>query len=442
MRPLKSLSLSTLIKKLSAAFRRMPDERAPERVSYGLHDTLLSGLAMFFFQHRSLLQFQERLKQRLGRCNLETIFQVTAVPSDTQMRTILDQGEPVLLRQQLGGLFEEMRRAGWAQQYRTSVPDGPDAGSYYTLVLDGVQYFNSSNVQCERCLTKTNKKTGRVQYSHSVVSGTLVKAGAHRIFPLDVEEVCQQDGALKQDCEINAAKRLLPRFRREHPQLKVIVAGDDLYAHEPLVELLGELRLRFVLVAKPESHQELFDRVADLERLGAVQHGTWQEGPWCKRRYFEYRFAKQLPLKAGGAVAVNFLEVWERDQAGQALYHNSWVTDLAITHTNVASLIQIGRSRWKIENEQFNIQKNHGYELEHNYGHGEKNLSLMFYLLNLLAFALHLILAAGDRLYQQCRQQETLQETWHILRTLMRTELFASWEAMLTKFILSGQRGP
>ena len=442
MRPLKSLSLKTIIKKLAAALRRMPDARVPERVRYGLHDTLLSGLAMFFFQHRSLLQFQERMKQRLGRCNLETIFQVRAVPSDTQMRTILDEAEPDPLRRQLAGLFEDMRRAGWAEQYRTSVPDGRDAGSYYTCVLDGGQYFNSTNVQCERCLTKTNKKTGTVQYAHSVVSGTLVKAGTQRIFPLDVEEICQQDGVTKQDCEINAAKRLLPRLRREHPHLKVIIAGDDLYAHEPLVQLLGELRMRFVLVAKPASHQELFTWVEELEELGAVEHGTWEEGPLCKRRYFEYRFATQLPLKAGGQAAVNFVEVWERNQAGQVVYHNSWVTDLEVTHTNVAVIIQIGRSRWKIENEQFNIQKNHGYELEHNYGHGEKHLSLVFYLLNLLAFAVHLILAAGDRLYQQCRQQETLQETWHILRTLLRTELFVSWEALLTKFIVTGQRGP
>lgn len=245
-----------------------------------------------------------------------------------------------------------------------------------------------------------------------------------------------------QDCEINAAKRLLPRLRREQPHLKVIVAGDDWYAHEPLVQLLGELRLRFVLVAKPASHQELFAWVEELERLGAVAHGTWEEGPMCKRRYFEYRFATHLPLKAERQAAVNFVAVGERNKAGNVVYHNSWGTDLEVTHTNVATIIQIGRSRWKIENEQFNIQKNHGYELEHNYGHGEKHLSLVFYRLNLLAFAVPLILAAGDRLYQQCRQQETLQETWHILRTLLRTELFVSWEALLRKFLVTGQRGP
>ena len=68
----------------------LPDTRRPDRVDYSLHDTLLSGFAMLFFQHPSLLEFQRKMQQRRGRCNLETLFGVTKVPSDTQMREILD----------------------------------------------------------------------------------------------------------------------------------------------------------------------------------------------------------------------------------------------------------------------------------------------------------------------------------------------------------------
>lgn len=142
-----------------------------------------------------------------------------------------------------------------------------------------------------------------------------------------------------------------------------------------------------------------------------------------------------VSLKSEGKIAVNFVEVWERDWTGKLLYHNSWVTDLDVDKENVALVVRIGRSRWKIENEQFNIHKNHGYELEHNYGHGKKNLSMVFYLLNLLAFVTHLILELGDRLYQKCRKQESLRETWNILRTMMRAILFESWQVMLLHFL-------
>ena len=58
--------------------------------------------------------------------------------------------------------------------------------------------------------------------------------------PLDVEEVRNSDGQDKQDCELNAAKRLIPRLRQEHPQLPLIIGGDDLYCHEPFIAQLRE----------------------------------------------------------------------------------------------------------------------------------------------------------------------------------------------------------
>lgn len=56
-----------------------------------------------------------------------------------------------------------------------------------------------------------------------VVSVLVVKAGSHRVLPLDVEEVRDEERQEKQDGEPNAAKRLVPRVRQEHPQLPLIV---------------------------------------------------------------------------------------------------------------------------------------------------------------------------------------------------------------------------
>ncbi|MEJ7709027.1 MAG: hypothetical protein WKF84_04030 [Pyrinomonadaceae bacterium] len=85
--------------------------------------------------------------------------------------------------------------------------------------------------------------------------------------PLDAEECGPQDGSEKQDCELNAGKRLVRRVRGEHPHLRLIVTGDDLYSHVPFVQACEQARLHYVLVAKPDSHQELFEWVEDLEKL-------------------------------------------------------------------------------------------------------------------------------------------------------------------------------
>jgi len=48
--------------------------------------------------------------------------------------------------------------------------------------------------------------------------------------------------------------------------------------------------------------------------------------------------------------------------------------------------MRAGRARWKIENEAFNTLKNQGYQFEHNFGHGQQQLSVVLALLMMLAF--------------------------------------------------------
>jgi hypothetical protein len=437
MRPLQHLTFEAYRELLGTQFGQIPDKRDPQRIDWKLPDVLMSAFAMFYFQHPSMLQFQQSMEKKTGQSNLQRLFGVTSVPSDTQMRTLLDDPaaqEPV--RRVLPLVFERMRQTGWTTRFVTPL----HGVNYYTVVLDGSQYFSSEKISCPHCLERKDK-TGEVHYYHNVVGATLVRAGSHDILPLDAEEVRNTDGAEKQDCEINAGKRLIRRLRQEHRQLPILVGGDDLYAHEPFILELRALRMGFVLVAKPESHKELYEWVEDLDRLGQCVKGTWEEGPCAKRRYFEYRLAAQVPLTQSDKVFVNFVEVWERDKHGKVKYHNAWVTDFEVTPDNVAAIVGIGRSRWKIENEQFNVMKNHGYELEHNYGHGTRGLAMVMYLLNLLAFLAHLVLEMGDRLYRAGCANESRRSLWNALRVYFRKLACPSWQAML-EFHLSDEPLP
>ena len=89
---------------------------------------------------------------------------------------------------------------------------------------------------------------------------------------------------------------------------------------------------------------------------------------------------------------MNFVQLTVFNDEGKQTFRCSWVSDLEITETNVEKLIRGARSRWKIENEGFNTLRNHGYHLEHNFGHGKHYPSEAFFVLNLWAFFMHLIL--------------------------------------------------
>jgi hypothetical protein len=103
--------------------------------------------------------------------------------------------------------------------------------------------------------------------------------------------------------------------------------------------------------------------------------------------------------------------------------------------------VQSGRCRWKNENECFNVMKNHGYYMDRNYGHGNKNLCFNFYLLTLLAFLFHQIFELTDEPYQACRKKlGSKKHLWEKLRSYIDILIFETWERLL-EFILTPKTG-
>ena len=141
-----------------------------------------------------------------------------------------------------------------------------------------------------------------------------------------------------------------------------------------------------------------------------------------------------MPLRAGAdALLVNWCELTITQEAtGQLLYQNAWITDHVLSDQTVRPLVAAGRARWKIENENNNVLKNHGYHLEHNFGHGHHYLAQVLVLLNLLAFLMHTVLDLGDEAYQRIRRElGTRQTFFNDIQALTRYWFFANWQQLL-----------
>jgi hypothetical protein len=159
-------------------------------------------------------------------------------------------------------------------------------------------------VQGPHCLRQPDPQ-GRVPYGHKIVGATVVRAGSHQVVPLDVEEVRNATAeSAPQDCELTASKRLIPRLRREQPQMALIVIGADLDSHVPFVEQLQHLRQHYVLVAKPASHPTLLAAVAATEGTEQSQPGQWTEGSGAGHRPSTSRLVRDLPLALESPVRV------------------------------------------------------------------------------------------------------------------------------------------
>jgi hypothetical protein len=150
----------------------------------------------------------------------------------------------------------------------------------------------------------------------------------HRaVIPLMPEPILKPDGPGKNDCERNAAKRLLVKLCQDHPHLKRIVTADRLRSNAPHIQGLQDHHLHYILGVKGGAHASLFEHVAAAEQAGRVTYYA-RDAPETGLRH-RFRFVRDVPLNASHAdLRVNFLECWEWDQ--DKVQHCSWVTDLRV----------------------------------------------------------------------------------------------------------------
>jgi hypothetical protein len=164
-----------------------------------------------------------------------------------------------------------------------------------------------------------------------------------------------------------------------------------------------------------------------------------EKHPGNKRLSYRYRWIENVPLRDGrDALNVNWIAVTITDAKGKTTYDGAFVTSLPVSKDNVTEIVTCARARWKIENESFNVLKNNGYHLEHNCGHGKKNLAMMFAAMNLLAFAFHTVCDCFEALWQSARAAKRARARFfeHI-RTLSAYLVFPSWTILMQTLISS-----
>jgi hypothetical protein len=372
------LHFDALVPLARQRFDRIPDPR--REPTFSLPDALMAGLALFALKDPSLLAFQRRTLDH----NLRHVFGLTGIPSDSQMRAILDGVGPDHVRPVFADVFGRLQDAHVLDAYRVE--------GCYLVALDGVEYFCSQKVHCPHCLTRTHAN-GVVSYYHQMLGAALVHPDFSEVFALAPEPIQRTDGQTKNDCERNAARRWLGRFRQDHPDLPVLVVEDALSSNAPHVRDLRTARCHFLLGVKAADHAYLFAQVCARQDRQAFEMVEDVEAKTGTRR--SYLWIADLPLnESNDDVRVNFVHLLELDPDGTSREW-TWVTDLAVSASNVRRLARAARARWRIENETFNTLKNQGYQFEHNFGHGEQNLSVVLAHLMLVAFLI-------DQVQQRC----------------------------------------
>ena len=340
----------------------------------------------------SLLQFRESYSIKAK--NLRQVYGVDNLPGDVAIRGAVDQVDTAELKECFTDQVAFLRSQGIWENRRVM------NGQYTALSSDGTQHYCSNSKGCPQCLVK-NHRNGKKTYYHQMLATVAVHPDKPTVFPVGCEAIVNGDGAVKNDCEMNALKRLLPQIRKtfgeDEPILQLL---DALYHNGPCIRALQASNMRFIIGAKGDHYVGV--QVARLRSQNLLKTRKWtQKGRVCIVEY-----AENLILNGQHQdIKVSYFNLREIDKkTGEQLFYSDWITDLALEGGDMKELTQVARSRWKVENETFNTLKNQGYNLEHSYGHGTKNLTTNFALLMIFAFLVDQMAMALDELYQEAKK--------------------------------------
>jgi hypothetical protein len=415
-----------LMQRIGAAFSGLPDTRGKSNNQrYAMEDAALSAFSIFFTQSPSFLDSQVRMQKQQGKNNAASLFGVHQIPSDNQIRNVLDPVPPETLFPLMATITDELYREGYLDRFR-SINDT------LLIALDGTDFFSSEKISCP-CCTQSTLKNGKTLNRHIAVTPVLVAPGQKNVIALAPQFVQPPDGHNKQDCELAASGRWLDQWGAHYAAWGVTYLGDDLYCHQPHCERVLGQHAHFFFTCKPDSHSTLYEWVADFSRNGCVPTVVRTRRMGKKSFTDTYRYVNQVPLRnSDDALMVNWCELVTTNAEGDVVFRNAWATSHRITDDNVAALVAAGRARWKIENENNNTLKTKGYHFEHNFGHGKQHLSNLFATMILLAFLVHTTLDWIDAPYRAVRDALPSRRTFfEHLRALIHYLPFDDWDHLM-----------
>ena len=422
-----------------------------EQSEFCLRDCLGMMLSVFVFKYPSLLHFTEELKglvrspdARLDRVfkartleNVQRLFQLSGVPSDTTLRRRIDVIPTAVLDRLFVALMKVLQQWEWWSEFTTERGE-------YLLVVDGSQLYSSKKVHCDGC-RETHHRDGSVTHSHQLVTAAIVNPEGTVTIPIGVEPIGRDTGTSKNECEQVAAKKLLRKLRQQFPDIRFCVVADALYSTAPMIDLLGKLNMSYLLAVKPGQRQR--QGVYTYEARSGLSEARWQRASRAdaqQERYAKDRGRLSYRVLSGRALhdrapqtEVTVLQCERQLPNKGTQVVGEWVTNHEIIPTTAAVWVRYARRRWNIENCLFKTMKAvQGMNFEHNFGHGKQHLCNNIGLLMMVAACLDQLCQLSCQMFRMMRGgTSSWRGVWERQRALLNMVTLTDWPGFYEKLL-------
>jgi hypothetical protein len=303
---------------------------------------------------------------------------------------------------------------------------------YWHILVDATQLFTFRERHCDHCLKREHKdKDGNIQwveYYHVVLEAKLVING-DIVISIATEFIENESPDVrKQDCERKAFYRLAKQLKHQFPRLPICLGMDSLYACAPVFKLCKEYDWRYIIRFKDGSIPTIAEEFHALKNMEPEPLWSRTEGSITKT----YRYVTNIQYQS---YELNVAECDQSDLKNSFVF----ITDLSISKRTCEQLVEDGRRRWKIENEGFNEQKNHGFALEHKFSEDYTAMKNHYFLIQIGHMIAQLLEVGLRRLealtkMPSCKLIEDVKEAF---RTVLLTDADSCLVNQLTQYRLS-----
>lgn len=218
----------------------------------------------------------------------------------------------------------------------------------FQLLFDGTGLSNHDYNLNNNCL-KRKHKNGKISYYKYVLECKLVVGNI--VISLDSEFIENKDMLTekqKQDCELNAFKRIVKRIKKNYSKYKFIITGDALYASNPVINICKKYKWNYIFNLKPDRLKEINESFeGNIKLLNETNILNYYLSTGIK-----YRNNK-----------LNVIKYIEKKKLKTTTFR--YITDLIVTNNNIKEIVELGRRRWRIENEGFYTQKHRTFNICH-----------------------------------------------------------------------------
>lgn len=389
--------LMKIIKKyfpeLTSLISKLNDKRHKSYIKYNIRTIIMTRLFALLCgittmtEINSTFNTEEAIKNLSSICNQN----LDEIPD---WQTIQDTIEDLSISE-----IEEIRKYIVKTLIRSKMFDKYRYKGAFQLLVDATGLSSHNYNLNDNCLTRT--KDGKTKYYKYVLEAKLVFGNI--VVSLDsewIENTEMNNENDKQDCEINAFKRMAIRIKKNYPKIKFILTGDALYASTPMINLCNEYNWYYIFNLKKERLKTIYEEFIDNVNYN---NETKKEN---------YYLSTGIEFKGNIISALRYDEIIDNKTTSF-----NYITNLNVTNNNIEEIVRMGRKRWKIENEGFNEQKNGTYNISHLCSRNDTALKI-HYLLIQIAHIIRQLIENGSITLREMKIKTKKEVSFQITHTL------------------------